>query len=85
MSVSYFVRDECLHKVVLILMRKYKIGIIGVGMVGTPLKEYFESKQYRRGKDLFCYDKDPKKKYTDDIFSWRKWRFALAKSRIQEV
>ena len=49
------------------VMRKYKIGIIGVGMVGTPLKEYFEEKQYKRGRDLFCYDTDPKKKYTDDI------------------
>ena len=48
-------------------MRKYKIGVIGVGMVGTPLKEYFESKGYRRGRDLFCYDKDPKKKCADDI------------------
>lgn len=48
-------------------MRKYKIGIIGVGMVGTPLKEYFESKGYRRGRDLFCYDKNPKKKCLDDI------------------
>ena len=48
-------------------MRKYKIGIMGVGMVGTPLKEYFESKGYRRGKNLFCYDKDPRKKCLDDI------------------
>lgn len=48
-------------------MRKYKIGIIGVGMVGTPLKEYFEERGYKRGADLFCYDKDPKKKCADDI------------------
>ncbi|MBI3075250.1 MAG: UDP-glucose/GDP-mannose dehydrogenase family protein [Parcubacteria group bacterium] len=48
-------------------MRKYRIGVIGVGMVGTPLKEYFESKGYRRGTDLFCYDKDSRKKCADDI------------------
>lgn len=47
---------------------KLKIGIIGVGMVGTPLKRYFEeSGGYRRGDDLFLYDIDPKKGYFDDI------------------
>ncbi len=47
---------------------KPKIGIIGVGMVGTPLKRYFEEVQgYERGKDLFLYDLDPKKDYFDDI------------------
>lgn len=45
-----------------------KIGVMGVGMVGTPLKRYFEEvKGYRRGVNLFLYDIDPKKGYADDI------------------
>ena len=45
-----------------------KIGVIGVGMVGTPLKRYFEEIQdYRRGENLFLYDIDPKKGYFDDV------------------
>lgn len=45
-----------------------KIGIIGVGMVGTPLKKYFEEvRGHVRGKSLFLYDIDPKKGYFDDI------------------
>ena len=47
---------------------KLKIGIIGIGMVGTPLKRYLEELQeYRRGEDLFLYDIDPKKGYFDDV------------------
>lgn len=46
----------------------FKIGIIGVGMVGTPLKRYFEEvRKYVRGKNLFCYDIDPQKGFFDDI------------------
>lgn len=49
---------------------KLKIGIIGLGMVGTPLKRWFnEEKGYKRGEDLFLYDIDPKKGYSDDINS----------------
>ena len=49
-------------------MDKPHIGIIGVGMVGTPLKRWFEEfKGYERGKDLFLYDIDPKKGYFDDV------------------
>lgn len=49
-------------------MNKPLVGIIGVGMVGTPLKRWFEeSKGYERGKDLFLYDVDPKKGYFDDV------------------
>lgn len=45
-----------------------KVGIIGVGMVGSPLKRWFEEfKGYERGKDLFLYDIDPKKGYFDDV------------------
>lgn len=47
---------------------KQKIAIIGVGMVGTPLKRWFEEeKGYRRGEDLFLYDIDPRKGYGDDV------------------
>lgn len=49
-------------------MEKTPIGIIGVGMVGTPLKRWFEEfKGYERGSDLFLYDIDPKKGYFDDV------------------
>jgi len=44
------------------------IGIIGIGMVGTPLMRYFEKeKGYVRGKQLHLFDIDPKKGYGDDI------------------
>lgn len=37
-------------------------------MVGEPFKRWFEEERgYKRGKDLFCYDVDPKKGYTDDV------------------
>jgi UDPglucose 6-dehydrogenase len=44
-----------------------KIGIVGLGMVGHPLKRYFEKQGFARGKNLFCYDSDPFKKYGDDV------------------
>lgn len=48
--------------------KKPKIGIIGLGTVGEPLRKWFEEiLGYKRGKDLFCYDIDPKKGYFDDI------------------
>ncbi|OGM98909.1 MAG: hypothetical protein A2915_03010 [Candidatus Yanofskybacteria bacterium RIFCSPLOWO2_01_FULL_41_34] len=47
-----------------------KIGIIGIGMVGEPIRKWFEEiNGYKRGKDLFCYDADPKKGYFDDVNS----------------
>lgn len=49
-------------------MDKISIGIIGVGMVGTPLARYFqEVKGYERGRDLFLYDIDPAKGFFDDV------------------
>ena len=44
-----------------------KIGIIGLGMVGEPIRRWFEEKRgYKRGRDLFCYDANPTKGYFDD-------------------
>src|SRR3989344_3568453 len=43
-----------------------KIGIIGVGWVGSQIKRYFEEiKGYKSGKDLFAYDIDPKRRVGD--------------------
>ncbi len=56
------------YKNLTVMVTKIKIGIIGVGMVGGPFKRWFEEIQgYKRGKDLFCYDVDTKKGYTDDV------------------
>jgi len=46
---------------------KIKIGIVGLGMVGTPLMRWFEECGFKRGENLFCYDADPKKDFFDDI------------------
>lgn len=44
------------------------VGIIGIGMVGTPIARYFrEVKGCERGKDLFLYDVDPAKGFFDDV------------------
>ena len=48
-------------------MSNLKIGIVGLGMVGEPLKKYFELKGFKRGRNLFCSDTDPGKKYNDDV------------------
>lgn len=49
-------------------MTTHQIGIIGVGMVGTPLKRYFEEIHgYRRGENLFLSDSDPRKGFFDDV------------------
>src|SRR3990167_7155523 len=47
-----------------------KIGIIGLGMVGEPIRKWFEEKKgFKRGTNLFCYDSDPTKGYFDDYNS----------------
>ncbi len=44
------------------------VGIIGLGMVGDPIRRWFqEMKGYKRSVDLFCFDVDTKKGFTDDI------------------
>lgn len=48
--------------------QKLKVGVVGIGMVGEPIRKWFEEmNSYKRGRDLFCYDVDPKKSYKDDI------------------
>ncbi len=48
--------------------KKIRVGIIGVGMVGEPIRRWFEEHLgYRRNKELFCYDTDPKKSFNDDV------------------
>lgn len=50
------------------MLEKFRVGIIGLGMVGEPHRRWFEEiRGYKRGKDLFCYDTDPKRGYFDDI------------------
>jgi len=47
--------------------RNLTIGIIGVGMVGEPIRWWFEEKRgLRRKHELFYYDTDPAKGYFDD-------------------
>src|SRR3989344_6007580 len=47
---------------------KLRVGIIGLGMVGDPIRRWFEEiKGYKRGVDLFCFDVDKKKGFNDDI------------------
>lgn len=49
-------------------MKFLKIGIVGIGMVGSQLARYFiDVKKLARGTHLFLYDIDPKKDYCDDI------------------
>lgn len=50
------------------IMERVPIGIMGVGMVGGQLMRYFvEDQKYQRGKDIFLFDVDPQKGYTDTI------------------
>ncbi|MEK7464918.1 MAG: hypothetical protein AAB591_00715 [Patescibacteria group bacterium] len=49
-------------------MERIPVGVIGVGMVGTPTARYFREVQgYERGRDLFLYDIDPRKGFFDDV------------------
>lgn len=45
-----------------------KIGVVGIGMVGSQLSRYFsEIKNLRRRQELFLYDIDQKKGASDDL------------------
>lgn len=46
---------------------KQKIGVVGIGMVGDPLRKYLTLNGFVRGADLFCFDADKKKGYQDDV------------------
>lgn len=49
-------------------MERIPVGVIGIGMVGTPTARYFREVQgYERGHDLFLYDIDPRKGFFDDV------------------
>lgn len=43
------------------------VGIVGLGMVGAPLRRYLERAGWRRGSNLFLFDSDPQKRMRDDI------------------
>lgn len=47
--------------------KSFKIGVAGIGMVGKEAADYFLSQGYKRGKNLFCFDSDPKKNFSDDL------------------
>lgn len=49
------------------MKKLWKIGIIGIGMVGSPIKRWFEENGYAQGKNLFLYDIDPMKGYFNDV------------------
>ncbi|MBI2627917.1 MAG: UDP-glucose/GDP-mannose dehydrogenase family protein [Candidatus Niyogibacteria bacterium] len=38
--------------------KKEKIGIVGVGWVGSVVKRWFLTRNWEQGKNLFCYDCD---------------------------
>lgn len=59
-KLNFFVKGKKLKlKNIMIADKKLneiKIGIMGVGMVGSALKNYFEKKGKKLGEDLFLYD-----------------------------
>lgn len=49
-------------------MEKPKIGVVGIGMVGTPVARYFEEvREHKRGENLFLFDTNPEKDFNDDV------------------
>ncbi len=50
------------------IKNKISVGIVGLGMVGDPIRRWFEEvKGYKRGKDIYCFDVDSRKGYGDDV------------------
>ena len=47
-------------------VKKIKIGIVGIGMVGGQLLRWFLKRRWKRDKNLFCYDVDVTKGFSDD-------------------
>jgi UDPglucose 6-dehydrogenase len=48
--------------------RKMKIGIVGLGMVGGTIYRWLEEREkYVRGYNLFCYDKNKRLGYNDNV------------------
>lgn len=47
---------------------RYKLGIIGVGAVGAPVKRHLEDHRgFVRGENIFYYDIDKEKGFDDDV------------------
>ncbi len=45
-----------------------KVGLVGLGWVGSQLKRYLEEvRGYHRGEDLFLYDTDARKNFSDGV------------------
>lgn len=48
------------------MTKKPSIGIVGLGMVGMPLFKYFSESNWKRGKNLFCFD-SVKEEFKDSL------------------
>ena len=46
-----------------------RIGVVGIGWVGSVLKKWFLTQGWQQGKNLFCYDFDPIKINDQDDIS----------------
>jgi nucleotide sugar dehydrogenase len=49
------------------MANKIKVGIIGLGMVGEPIRRWFENQGHIRGEDLFLSDTDVSKGFFDNV------------------
>lgn len=61
MAPEYLSKEETMSE-------RVRVGIVGLGMVGTPVRRWFEEERgHRRGVDLFCYDTNPALGYFDEF------------------